>query len=376
MINSWSYNKEYELFRKNILRSIDKSLKSGKIFFGYQIKKFERKFLSTNKIKYGSAVGSGTEALYISLIALGIKENDEVITVSNTAIATVSAIVLAGAKPRFVDVGEDYLIDVDKIEKEISNKTKAIVAVHLYGQACNMDKILQISRKYNLKLIEDCAQAQGAKFKNKFVGNFGDLSCFSFYPTKILGAYGDGGFVATNNKNLFTKTRQIRFYGIDTLDKKNKFFNKYYSNTHGINSRIDEIQCAILNIKINKIKNFIKKRIEISKIYNKHLSNTGLILPKINKKNKHVFHLYIVYHPKRNLIFKNLKKYNISLSVQYPYPIHSMIGYSKYLAKKETVLPLTEKFSKGIFSLPIYPTIEKKKIFKLINVLKKILKKI
>ena len=375
MIDSWSYKKEYELLRKNILKSIDKSIKSGKIFFGRQIIKFEKKFLSTNKLKYGSAVGSGTEALYISLKALGIKENDEVITVSNTAIATVSAIILAGAKPRFVDVGEDYLIDVDKIEKEISNKTKAIIAVHLYGQACNMDKILEISKKYKLKLIEDCAQAQGAKFKNKYVGNFGDLSCFSFYPTKILGAYGDGGFVATNNKKLFIKTRQIRFYGIETLDKKNKFYNKYYSNTHGINSRIDEIQCAILNIKINKIKNFIKKRIEISKIYAKELSNSGLILPKVNKHNKHVFHLYVVYHPKREFIFKGLKKYNITLSVQYPYPVHNMIGYRKY-HKKNTTLPLTEKFSKGIFSLPIYPTVEKKNIFKLTNILKKILKKI
>ena len=375
MIKSWSYINEYKDLKNQIISSIDRSLKSGNIFFGSEIKKFENNFLRLNKIRYGSAVGSGTEALYISLIALGIKKDDEIITVSNTAIATISAIIQVGAKPVFVDIRNDYLINPDKIEEKISNKTKAIIVVHLYGQSCDMDTIIKISKKYKLKIIEDCAQAQGATYKNKTVGTFGDLSCFSFYPTKILGCYGDGGFVGTNNKKLFIKTRLIRFYGIDTINKKNKYFNKYYSNIHGINSRLDEIQSTILNIKIKKIKKFISKRRELAKIYNNELSKTELILPKENKKNKHVYHLYVVYHRKRDLILKKLKKYNVFLSIQYPYPIHNMFGYKKFL-KKDQFLPLTEKYSKGIFSLPIYPSLEKKKCVKIIKLIKKILSQI
>ena len=373
MIKSWSYKSEYFRLRTKILNSIDKSLKGGNIFFGNEIKKFEKKFLFQNKLKFGSAVGSGTEALFISLMSIGIKKNDEVITVSNTAIATVSAIISSGATPKFVDIGKDFLIDPYKIEKEINKNTKAIIVVHLYGQSCKMDKILEITKKYKLKLIEDCAQAQGAKFKNQLVGTFGDLSCFSFYPTKILGAYGDGGFIGTKNKKLFNKTRKIRFYGIDTVNKKNKFYNKYYSNIHGINSRIDEIQCSILNLKINKINSYIKKRISIAKIYDKELSKTGLTLPLKNPENEHVYHLYVVYHPKRDLILKKLNEQNIFLSIQYPYPIHKMTGYNKF-TRKNLSLPITEKLSKGIFSLPVYPFLEKKKIFKIIFALKKILK--
>ena len=160
------------------------------------------KQIKQNNLKYGIAVGSGTEALYIALLGLRIGQGDEVITVSNTAIPTVSAIKSCGAKVRFVDIGYDYLIDADKIEKYISKNTKAIIPVHLYGQACDMEKICKIAKKYKLKIIEDCAQAQGAKYKNKYVGNFGDVGCFSFYPTKILGAYGDGGFISTNSLNV------------------------------------------------------------------------------------------------------------------------------------------------------------------------------
>ena len=195
MIKAWSYIEEYKDLRKKILKSIDVALKSGQIFFGKELQKFERRFIKENKLKYGVAVGSGTDALYIALLGLGIKEGDEVITVSNTAIPTVSAIKNCGAKVRFVDIGHDYLIDANKIEKYISKNTKAIIPVHLYGQACDMEKICSIAKKYKLKVIEDCAQAQGAKFKNKYVGSFGDAGCFSFYPTKILGAYGDGGFL-------------------------------------------------------------------------------------------------------------------------------------------------------------------------------------
>ena len=208
MIKWWSYIEEYKDLRKKILQSIDKSLKSGQIFFGNELHKFEKQFVKKYNFRYGAGVGSGTEALYIALLALGIKPNDEIITVSNTAIPTVSAIRSVGAKPRFIDIGDDYLINVSKIEKKITKKTKAIIPVHLYGHACDMKKICKIAKKYKLKIIEDCAQAQGAKIENKYVGSFGDAGCFSFYPTKILGGYGDGGFISTNS-NIRTSKKNL-----------------------------------------------------------------------------------------------------------------------------------------------------------------------
>ena len=181
MIKAWSYIEEYKGLRKKILKSIDRTLKSGQIFFGKELQKFEKRFIKENNLKYGVAVGSGTDALYIALLGLGFKQDDEIITVSNTAIPTISAIRSCGAKVRFADIRSDYLINTDNIEKYISKNTKAIIPVHLYGQACDMEKICKIAKKYKLKIIEDCAQAQGAKFKNKYVGTFGDVGCFSIF---------------------------------------------------------------------------------------------------------------------------------------------------------------------------------------------------
>ena len=207
MINYWSYKKEYKKNNKKYLKNINKVLQKGNIFFGDQLKKFEKTFIKKYKSKYGIAVGSGTDALLISLISLKLKKNTEVIVPANTAIPTISAIINAGYKPKLVDIGNDYLIDTKKLETEINKRTKVIIPVHLYGQSCQMDKIIKLAKKYNLRIIEDCAQSQGAKFSNKFVGTFGDFGCFSFYPTKILGAYGDGGFIITNNFNLYEKIK-------------------------------------------------------------------------------------------------------------------------------------------------------------------------
>ena len=378
MIKTWSYVEEYRSFRKKILISIDKTLKSGELFFGRQLKQFEKNFLKQNKFKYGIAVGSGTDALIIALKTLGIGNNnrDEVITVANTAIPTVSAIRSAGAKAVFVDIGNDFLMNADKIQKYINKNTKAIIPVHLYGQACDMKKICKIAKKNNLKVIEDCAQAQGAKFNNKYVGSFGDLGCFSFYPTKILGTYGDGGFISTSSIKLFRKARRIRFYGIEQLVKKNKFIKKYYANEHGINSKLDEIQAAILNVKLAHVKNFISKRKKLAKLYSQQLSNTSLKLP-IEKMNlQHVFHLYTVYHPKRDLIIKKLRKKNVQVKIYYPFPIHKMKAYSNMTKKKNLHLPITEKMSKGIFSLPLYPKLKYSEVFRLTKILKNIVKTI
>ena len=371
MINFWSYSDEYKTLKTKMLKKIDLSIKSGKIFFGPELDNFEKKFIKINKFKYGAAVGSGTDAIYISLLALGIGPGDEVITVSNTAIPTASAITSSGAKIKYVDIKNDYLINSDQIQKKITKKTKAIIPVHLYGQSCDMEKINNIAKKFNLKVIEDCAQAHGAKYKGKSVGSFGDVGCFSFYPTKILGAYGDGGFISTKSKKLNENIKRIRFYGIEMNNKFNKFNNKYYSNNHGINSRINEIQCGILNLKIPKVNFWIKQRRKLAKIYTTKLRNSSLKLPFENKNNNHVFHLYVVYHPKRDEIIKQLKRHNIQVNINYPYPIHQMKGYIN-----KVKLPVTEKMSKGIFSLPLYPNIKINKLIRVTKVLKKILSQI
>ena len=372
MIKSWDFTNEYKYLKKDILKSINKILKNGNLFFGKELSEFEKKFLKKNKSKYGIGVASGTDALYLSLKALNIGKNDEVITVANTAIPTVSAIINTGATVKFVDVGDDYLIDVKKIEKSITNRTKAIIPVHLYGQSCDMDGITKIAKKYKIKIIEDCAQAQGAKFKNKKVGTFGITGCFSFYPTKILGAYADGGFITTNNIKIYQKVRRLRFYGIEQIDSTKWWNNKYFAVENGTNSRLGEIQAGILNIKHKYLNKWIKRRREIAQLYNNNIKNINLKLPQENLKNFHVYHLYVVAHKKRDLILKKMKKNNIFLGIQYPYPIHKMLAYKKLTKINSNHLKKTEIFSKQIFSLPIYPTIENSKIKKIIKILNQI----
>ncbi len=374
MINFWSFEEEYRKYKPVFNRIINNTLKKGLIFFGPNLNQFEKKFTKKYKSKFGIAVRSGTDALMISLMALNLKKGDEVITASNTAIPTISAIVNSGAKPVLVDIKKDYLLDTSKIEKKITKKTKVIIPVHLYGQSCDMDEIMRISKKYKLNIIEDCAQAQGAKYKNKFVGTFGSFGCFSFYPTKVLGGYSDGGFILTNNFKLYSLVKKIRFYGIDTVNKKNKFYNKYYSNVHGLNSRLDEINSKILDFKLDKIDNFISRRRTIAKLYDKELKNTNLILPTKNKDKFDVYHLYTVFHKKRNLIVNKLLQQKIKTRVIYPFPIHKMKGYSTFFKKDKHMI--SEIASKGIFSLPLYPELSLKKVKIICIALKKIMKNI
>jgi dTDP-3-amino-2,3,6-trideoxy-4-keto-D-glucose/dTDP-3-amino-3,4,6-trideoxy-alpha-D-glucose/dTDP-2,6-dideoxy-D-kanosamine transaminase len=372
MIDFWSYKKEYKILRKEILSSIDKTFSNGVIFFGKNLIKFENNFTKKYKSKYGLAVKSGTDALLISLMAIGIKRGDQVITASNTAIPTISAIINSGAIPVLVDINNDYLMDHTKILKAINSKTKAIIPVHLYGKSCNMTEILRIIKNKNIHIIEDCAQAQGSMFKNKFVGTFGSFGCFSFYPTKILGGYGDGGFILTNSYKLFNLAKKIRFYGIETVNKDDKLYGKYYANINGLNSRLDEINAKILDIKLKKINKFISRRREIAKIYNDNLKNTSLTLPKNILKSNHVYHLYTVSHKDRDFIIDKLYKKKIGTKVIYPYPIHKMKAYKKIFNRKKFIN--SEIFSKKIFSLPIYPELTNKQIFKIIYELKLILK--
>ena len=375
MIKFWSYKRELNRYKSKLNSQINKSLNSGNIFFGEQLSSFEKKFIKKNKSKYGIAVGSGTDALLIALTALGIKKGDQVITASNTAIPTITAIINSGATPKLVDVGDDFLIDVKKIQKEINSKTKAIIPVHLYGQSCNMSEITKIAKRNKIEIIEDCAQSQGAKFKNKYTGTFGKFGCFSFYPTKILGAYGDGGFILANTFKDYKKIKRLRFYGIETIDNKNKFYNKYYSNENGFNSRLDEIQASILNFKLNKVDDFINKRRKLVKIYLKELKETSLKLPIENKNCKHVYHLFTVYHKKAKLIIKKLYDNNIETRIIYPFPIHLMKAYKNFKFKKNK-LRKSEIFSKGIICLPLYPELKTKEVKYICSKIKNILNKI
>jgi len=374
MIRFWSYDKEYKKYKNSILKNVHKTLKRGNIFFGDQLEIFEKNFKKKYKSKYGIAVGSGTDALLISLKTLNLKKGDEVITAANTAIPTISAIINAGGIPKLVDIGEDYLIEVQKIERAITRRSKAIIPVHLYGQMCEMNKIQKIAKKNNLVIIEDCAQSQGAKYGRKFSGTIGKFGCFSFYPTKILGAYGDGGFILTNDKNSYKKIKRLRFYGIETVER-NKFKNKYYANVNGYNSRLDEVQASILNFKLKKTDGFINKRRSLAKYYCKNLNSANITLPKENFNCKHVYHLFTIHHPKGDLLTKKLYKHKIQTRKIYPYPIHKMKAYSKIIKNKSS-LKNSEKKSKGIICLPLYPELAKREILKVCNVLKKIIKTI
>ena len=358
MIKVWDYKKEYELLREDILNAVDEVFKSGTLIFGPKVEEFEEKFSSYHDCKYGVGVGNCTDAIAIALRCLGIKSDDEVITTSNTAVPTVTGIVNSGANVKFVDINNYSLIDTEKIEAAINKKTKAIIPVHLYGQMCEMDKIMAIAKKYKLKVIEDCAQSHGATYKGKKAGSIGDVGCFSFYPTKIFGAYGDGGFITTNNLELYDKIRRIRFLGMEKKKMSSGHWNgKYYAIEHGTNSRLDEVHAAILLKKFKYLDEWIERRRKIADVYNNELNNCNLALPKEHPDNKHAYYIYVVAHERRDNIMSELAKKDIHLNISYPWPIHIMDAYKHFVCSSCNCLINTEKMSKKIFSLPMYPTL-------------------
>ena len=358
----WSYLEDYKKNKKKILEITDRVFSSGNLILSNEVISFENNFSNFTNNNFGIGVNSGTDALQIALMSIGIKKDDEVITVSNTAVPTVSAIISCNARPIFIDVNEnDFLMNASLIEQKITKKTKAIIPVNLYGQSANYELINKISKKNNLKVIEDCAQSAGALYKNKPSGSLGDLGAFSFYPTKNLGGYGDGGMIVTKNKKLYLNCKKLRKYGMN---------KSYYADIHGINSRLDEVQAAILNFQLTKLKSNIIKRRRIAKIYNENLKTPFLELPIENKNNFHSYYVYVVKHPQRKKIMHYLKDNDIFCNISYPYPIHSMKGYS-YLNKKINDLPITNKLSKQIFSLPMYPELDTIKLEKVINTLNK-----
>ena len=364
-IRVWGYLKEYEQEKNEILDAIQSVLASGSLILGDNVKLFEQEFAEYCGVKYGIGVNSGTDALFLALKALGIGEGDEVITVANTAVPTVSAIVSAGAVPRFVDINPDtYLMDTAQIEQVITANTKCILPVHLFGQCVDMDSVLKLAEKHGVKILEDCAQSHGAVFKGKKAGSLSDVAAFSFYPTKILGGYGDGGMVVTDDEELYGKLRRLRFYGMEKT---------YYALEHGYNSRLDELHAAILRGKLKHLDQYIARRQELAARYDRELADTGLGLPKIMTDNEHAYYLYVCRHHERDRIIEELKKYEIFVNVSYPWPIHTMSGY-RHFGYREGDLPHTEKAAQEIFSLPMYPSLTNEEQDQVIAALHAILK--
>jgi len=372
MIKVWDYKKEYQNEKEESLAAVEAVFESGVLVFGPHLEEFEKKFANYCDCKFGVGVGNCTDALEIALRALKIGNGDEVITVSNTAVPTVSAIVSAGAIPVFVDVDEYHLMDVSKIEDAVTEKTKCILPVHLYGQSVDMDSVAKLAQKYDLKTIEDCAQAHGATYKGKKVGSMSDAGAFSFYPTKVLGAYGDGGMITTNSEELSDASQRLRFYGMEKKKMSSGHWNgKYYSLEHGMNSRLDELHAAILLKKLNHLDEYILTRCKIAKRYDNELSSTSMILPRERLDNKYVYYVYVVKHPKRDLFIEKLRERDIHVNISYPWPIHTMAGY-EYLGWKDGDLPITERYANEIFSLPMYPTLTNDEQTEVINTVKEI----
>lgn len=347
-IKVWDYLEEYAAEKTEILAAVDRVFSSGTLVLGNSVKGFEAEFAAYCGTTYGVGVDNATNGIFLALKALGIGAGDEVITVSNTAVPTVSAIVQAGATPRFVDVCRDTaLMDVSKIEAAITARTRCIIPVHLYGQCVDMDALVQIANSRNLRIVEDCSQSHGATHRGRKAGSMGDMGIFSFYPTKPLGGYGDGGMVTTNSAELDAKLRSLRFYGMKGV---------YYAEELGYNSRLDEVHAEILRFKLAKLDGYIERRRELAARYREMLANTSLELPVVQEGNSHVYYVYVVRHPQRDEIISELKKRDILLNISYPWPIHLMRGYS-YLGGKEGDLPVTEEIAKTIFSLPMYPTL-------------------
>lgn len=347
-IKVWDYIIEYEKEKEEIHAAIEKVFRSGRLILGNSLKNFEEEFAKYCGAKFGVGVNSGTDALFLGLKALGIGIGDEVITVANTAVPTVSAIVSTGATPVFVDINpETYLMDTSLLAKVVTKNTKCILPVHLYGQCVEMDSVRKIANAYGLKVIEDCAQSHGASFNGKKAGSMSDIAAFSFYPTKVLGGYGDGGMVVTSDVNLNEKIRRLRFYGME---------KNYYAEEHGYNSRLDELHAEILLRKLSHLDDYIKRRKEIARTYNQRLSATILSLPNVMPGNEHVYHLYVCRHPKRDKIISQLLTKEIIVNINYPWPIHTMKGYA-YLGYREGDLPHTEKAALEIFNLPMYPSL-------------------
>jgi len=354
MIPILDLTQQYGQLQSKIEKAVLDVLSSGSYILGKNVQALEQEIAEYCQAKRGIGLANGTDALHLALRALDIGPGDEVITVAFTFMATAGAIGLVGAKPVFIDVNpETYNMDVNKIVEKITPKTKAIIPVHIYGQPADMDPILDIAKKYNLYVVEDCAQAIGSTYKNRKVGSLGDIGCFSFFPTKNLGAFGDGGMATTNSPYLADKLVALRNHGGKV---------RYYHDELGMNSRLDEIQAAILRIKFEYLDKWNSRRKEIAYKYNELLKDVEeIVTPKELADTRCVYHQYTLQVPSRDEIFESLKQKGVMAMIYYPVPLH-LQEVHKYLGMKEGSLPVTEALAKKVISLPIFPEITESQI--------------
>jgi dTDP-4-amino-4,6-dideoxygalactose transaminase len=353
-INFLDLHAQYNSLKSEIDTAICDVFNSCAFAGGRFVAEFETSFAAYCQCQHVIGLGSGSEALWISLVALGVGPNCEVITVPNSFLATAEAITLSGAKPVFIDIDPvTYTLDVSKLEEAITPKTRAIIPVHIYGQVSDMDPIMQIAKKHGLSVIEDACQAHGAYYKGKKAGSIGDVGCFSFYPGKNLGAYGEAGAVITNNPDIEKKMRMFRDHGQS---------KKYYHDFVGWNGRMDGIQGAILNVKLRYLDAWNNARRNIAKLYNESLVRiNGLTLPVEASYGNHVYHVYAVCTRERDSLYNELEAKGIQCGIHYPIPIHLQKAY-KYLNYSIGSFPIAEKLAKGTLSLPIYAELSNNQI--------------
>lgn len=338
---------------KKILQAIKKIVTIGNYILGEDVQLFEKNFAAYTDSKYAVGVGSGTDALILSLKALGLEKGDEVIIPAMTFIATANAVLHCGAKPIFTDIlPNSPLIDSSKIEEKITKHTKAIIPVHLYGYPCDMDYLKKLAKKYNLFIVEDACQSHGTLYKNKKTGSLGDIAAFSFYPSKNLGAFGDGGVITTSNKKLFEKITSLRNHGQKI---------KSIHDIVGYNSRLDTLQAAILNVKLGYLDDNNMRRRKNAMLYDELLDDLPIIRFSEEMNTKSNYHIYGIQTEKRDKLFTYLLKKGIHCGIHYPIPLHLQPAFS-FLQYKKFAFPHSEKFAKQTLSLPMYPELTKKQI--------------
>ncbi|MDD3593223.1 MAG: DegT/DnrJ/EryC1/StrS family aminotransferase [Candidatus Gastranaerophilales bacterium] len=346
MIPILDLTKQYAQIQADVEKTVLEVLKSGQYILGKHNKGLEQEIADFCGVKRAVALNSGTDALHLALRALDVGPGDEVITVAFTFVATTEAIGIVGATPVFIDIdGDTFNLDAALLESKITSKTKAVIPVHLYGQPCDMDVIMDVAKRYNLYVIEDCCQAIGAEYKGQKVGSFGDINCFSFFPTKNLGACGDGGMATTNSDFLADRMIALRNHGGAV---------RYYHDEIGVNSRLDEVQAGILRVKLPYIEEWNKKRRENAYRYNELLKDAeGVVTPKELDDTYCVYHQYTIQVENRDAVHKYLQDHGVGAMIYYPVPLHLQKVHA-YLGGKEGDLPVTEEKTKKVMSLPMF----------------------
>jgi len=337
-------DRSYYMHQKEYEDKVLSVLRSGWYVLGNELESFEKEFANFTTAKYCIGLASGLDALWIAFRILGIGKGDEVIVQGNTYIASVMGITINGATPVFIEPDEFYNIDTSKIEEKISSRTKAILVVHLYGQASKMDSIIDLADKYNLRVVEDCAQSHGACFNGQMTGAFGDIGCFSFYPSKNLGAFGDAGAIVTSNEELAHKCRVFRNYGSE---------KRYQNMVVGTNSRLDELQAGLLRVRLSHIDDLTKEKTRLCERYLSNIKNPDIQSPQIRKGTTSVWHQFVIRTRNRDKLIKYLNGREIGTIIHYPIPPHLSEAY-QYLNLNRGSLPITEKYADEVLSIPLY----------------------